>query len=130
MCVLLTNCSGVVHQIGLWATNLVRLVASPPYCTPAYLWRLLQVRASSALYHYRMVELKTSMSSHLPYQSSSFVMKKNQIHKFTDAAMRQYSHKFIIDRGFKTATLENVWIERPVGPGEAISIIRLRSSSA
>lgn len=42
--------------------------------------------------------------------------------EFTNAAMRQYSHEFIIDRRFKTATLKNIWIERPVGPRETISI--------
>jgi len=35
--------------------------------------------------------------------------------------MRQYSHEFIVDRRFKTATIKNGWIERPVGPRETIS---------
>ena len=46
---------------------------------------------------------------------------RNRIPEFTDTAMRQYSHKLIIDRRLKTATLKNIWIERPVGPGDNIS---------
>ena len=50
---------------------------------------------------------------------------RNRIPEFTDTAMRQYSHKFIIDRRFKTATLKNIWIEKPMGPRDNINSIEI-----